>query len=287
MRIEICGRGFLGSYSNNFLQRQYRDEVTFSSKGMQYGGSAPEVSHSDVFLNFSGPSSVEDSMQNPEHYLNVPVRQVEFQLKHLSELKSPPHYVFVSSASVYGDCDDFTPDENSALAPISPYALGKLHAENYLISEKSHYRGGITIIRATSIFADVLSSRVLGRIRSQLRVGEDFELYGDGSERRDFIHADDFLDVCRKLAERGIIYKGVNVMNVGSGKSVSLRHVLNLAIQHSPYSRTGLRVNFNEIKRPGDPHTISVSIQKLRMQLGVDNFDYEDSLMKYFAQKHW
>ena len=92
MRWQICGKGFLGSFAHEFLHNRFGYQTSFSDAHFQYcdGNVEIESLNSDVVLNVSGPSSVEESINKPNYYLATPVKQVKFHLEHLSQLESPP-----------------------------------------------------------------------------------------------------------------------------------------------------------------------------------------------------
>jgi UDP-glucose 4-epimerase len=264
MNYEICGRGFLGTAAFDHFRGQNFPTPSFSSKEFQYAKSSPinELRCPDVLLNMSGPSSIEDSFKMPELYLTSPLRQVKYQLESLSLLKKPPHYVYISSASVYGECLGLIPSEDSQLNPISPYGAGKVKVEQFLLSENLNYAGGVTVIRATSVFSETLSSRVLGRIRDQARSMQNVVLVGDGDEVRDFIHTDFFFRALHEIVLFNMSSRKSDVFNLGSGFPISISELAHLAIS-SIEDSTARTITFNGEKRLGDPHSMSVSIEKL------------------------
>jgi nucleoside-diphosphate-sugar epimerase len=284
MKYEICGKGFLGGAAFDYFRSRHFPAPFFSSKEFQYAKSSPidERNCPDIFLNVSGPSSIEKSFMMPELYLTSPLNQVKFQLENLSLLNKPPHYVYVSSASVYGECLGLIPSEDSEFNPISPYASGKVEVEQFLLSKKMDYTGGITVIRATSVFSESLSSRVLGRIRNQATSRKDIVLFGDGSEIRDFIHTDFFFRALHEIVVFNISTKRSDVFNLGSGFPISILELTNLAISSAegPQAQT---IIFNGGKRLGDPHSMIVSIDKINKILPWKMPNQTFKLKEYFS----
>lgn len=285
MRWQICGKGFLGSFAHEFLYHRFGYQTSFSDAHFQYcdGNVEIESLNSDVVLNVSGPSSVEESINKPNYYLATPVKQVKFHLEHLSQLESPPHYIFISSAAVYGNCSNYLPDENARPAPLSPYAEGKLKAERFLESIATSYKGGVTILRPTSIFSENLKSRVMWRIKEGVARGFDFELFGDGSESRDFLHAEDFFQILNSTVVHGNRLKKLDIYNVGSGTSITMSYLLKIALENSRNSKLTQTVKFNNLIRPGDPHSIRVSIEKVQKNLSIEITDTELKIARYFS----
>ena len=260
--------------------------ASFSSRNFQYIENFERSANlaPDILLNVSGPSSIEESFRNPEHYLTFPLSQVRLHLDTLSRLPSPPHYVYISSASVYGDCAGFVPTENSSLNPMSPYSYGKAEVESFLLSKNLRYPGGVTVIRATSIFAENLASRVLGRIRSLVTDEKSFELYGDGDEVRDFIHAEYFFNALHEVIKSNVAKRKSDVFNLGSGFSLSISELVDLALASFKDFETRT-VTFNGVKRLGDPHSMIVSINKLNEILPWRIPRQESRLKVYFSHQ--
>jgi UDP-glucose 4-epimerase len=281
--VEICGKGYLGTFASRFFSDKSDVTTRFSEKSFQYYGVRSESTQfsTDLLLNLSGPTSVEASMRDREYYADTPLKQVSAHIDLLSQMLNPPHYVFMSTAAVYGECSDVRPDELYPVSPISPYAYGKLRAEDFLRSLINSYTGGITIIRATSVFSENLQSRVLGRIRQELRNKQEVELFGDGSEKRDFIHAEDFFEVLTILISASIQQGGVNVYNLGSGESISMLELADIALQ-SQIGGVEKKVRFNGIKRNGDPHEISVCVKKQNDACPEVNISSYKRLSDYF-----
>lgn len=283
MLIEICGKGYLGSYAEKFLNPRLNTEFYYSQESTQYAESPLSLDNysANVFINLSGPSSVEQSMKNPEYFINAPLMQVKNHIQSFQELENPPHYVFLSSAAVYGDCRNSLPVEETVLKPKSPYAEGKARAEEFLIAQSGKYIGGVTIVRATSVFSEDLNARVLGRIRNELKLSNFLELYGDGSESRDFIHADCLFSSLLMAVEMTLTEESTNVFNIGSGIPMTMKQVSQIALS----SRIGgmdKRIEFNGVVRDGDPHSILVSIDKLRGLGIIESGDLEMKLISYF-----
>lgn len=285
MELEICGNGFLGTYARDYFKKFSNYRPYFSSKGFQYHSENSSFNHAKpkIVLNLSGPSSVEESMTRRDYYRDEPLRQVKFQLEYLSNILNPPHYVFISSAAVYGNCKHPYPDEYAPLNPLSPYAEGKAAAEDFLLSQGRQYMGGITILRATSIFAENLSTRVLGRIKSCLTNGVDFELFGSGKEIRDFLHASDFCNLTSAVIQKGVELKGVHIYNIASGNPITMNQLIELAIHSNLKQTQNLKVKFNGVIRAGDPHTIAVSTQKIMKLTDVKLSDPTSRLRDFFS----
>jgi UDP-glucose 4-epimerase len=137
--------------------------------------------------------------------------------------------VFASSSSIYGDAERYPTPESVTPAPISPYGVSKLAAENLC---RLYWRR--SAVPAVSLrFFTVYGPRqrpdmafhIFGRA---LLTGRPIEIYGDGTQSREFTYVDDVVDAVVLAAERG---EPGAVYNVGGGSETTLLDVVSLMMQ--------------------------------------------------------
>ncbi len=141
--------------------------------------------------------------------------------------------VYAASSAAYGDnpvqpkCEDMSPD------PISPYAVSKLAAEQYMISFYRCYQLETVCLRYFNIFGprqDPTSpySGVLAKFISQMLAGERPTILGDGETSRDFTHVEDAVQAnllaCKAPAEEAV----GRVFNVATGCSKNLNETFRI-----------------------------------------------------------
>jgi UDP-glucose 4-epimerase len=136
---------------------------------------------------------------------------------------TPARLVFLSTGAVYGDTGSRAALEEDPVRPLGAYARGKLAAEALLAScapERS------LVLRTTNVLLGTRDSTrpqgVLPRMVSAARGGPVFDLWGDGSTTKDYIHCSDFTAALLRLVDIG----ATGTFNVGSGSSLSLRDML-------------------------------------------------------------
>jgi nucleoside-diphosphate-sugar epimerase len=136
--------------------------------------------------------------------------------------------VVASSSSVYGPAA--RPSHEMDLPrPVSPYAVTKLAAE-HLCSVYAGRTDSVTTVVMLRYFT-VYGPRqrpdmAIGRVLASALSGVPFQLYGDGTQRRDFTHIADVVDTT--IAAAHVPARGAAVVNVGGGATASMRQVLRI-----------------------------------------------------------
>lgn len=109
-------------------------------------------------------------------------------------------FVQASTSSVYGKVA--VGDEDSELRPISPYGVSKLAAEKLILAYKESYNIETVILRYFSVYGpgqrpDMAYSKLIKAALS----GSDFQIHGDGLQRRSNTYIDDVVDATIKASE--------------------------------------------------------------------------------------
>ncbi len=133
-------------------------------------------------------------------------------------------FVYASSSSVYGDSAELPMQEEVPLHPVSPYGVSKLAAEMLCHLYFVNHRVPTVSLRYFTVYGprqrpDMAFHRLF---RCALR-GEEFPMFGDGKQTRDFTFVKDAVAATRAAAEKG---SSGGVYNIGGGSRVSLLEVI-------------------------------------------------------------
>lgn len=141
----------------------------------------------------------------------------------LSEFK----LVFASSSSVYGDINTGQISENDKKFPISPYGVSKLAAENLVTLYGTELGINTVSLRYFTVFGPrQRPDMAFNKIISSILTGQDFSLYGDGSQTRDFTYVS---DIVRATSSAGFTtVEPGSVFNIGGGAPTSLNHAIQI-----------------------------------------------------------
>jgi UDP-glucose 4-epimerase len=178
----------------------------------------------DACLHLAAQANVRVSVERPAFDADVNVlgtiRVLEAARAHGTEV------VFASTGgAIYGECDGPAP-EGSQRRPISPYGVSKLAGEEYLAAYNRLYGARHVSLRYGNVYGPRQDPKgeagVVAIFLGALARGETPQIFGDGTQTRDYVYAG---DVARAtLAAAG--HEGV--FNVGTGLETSVLELFDL-----------------------------------------------------------
>lgn len=219
-----------------------------------------------AIMHFAGSIVVPESIANPlKYYRNNTVNAAG--LIECAVAGGVRHFVFSSSAAVYGNPDGVPVTEDAATQPINPYGTSKLMTEMMLSDAAFAHRLNFCALRyfnvagadpvgragqstaAATHLVKVAVEAALGK-RSEVAIfGNDYATR-DGTGVRDYIHVADLarahvaaLDVLTTEPARSL------TLNCGYGRGHSVLEVLD-AVDRVAGTKLNRRI---EPRRPGDP----------------------------------
>lgn len=133
--------------------------------------------------------------------------------------------VYASSSSVYGDAESYPTAETMRPQPVSPYGVTKLAAEHLC----ELYRIGFGVPTASLRLFTVYGPRqrpdmAFSRLVAAGVNGTTFELYGAGTQTRDFTYVSDVVRGMWGAATSDF----TGVANIGGGSRTSMNEVLQI-----------------------------------------------------------
>jgi len=169
-----------------------------------------------------------------------------------------PRLVYASSSSVYGDGASLPLREDARCQPVSPYGVTKLAAEHLcLLYERNHGLPAVCLRYFTVYGPRQRPDMAFHRFLRAARDGGQIELYGDGSQTRDFTYVSDIVRATRAAGDSG---RPGCVYNVGGGQRAVLKDVLRqievvsgrrLHIQQRPAQKGDMRDTFADTTAAG------------------------------------
>ena len=172
------------------------------------------VEGADRVVHAAAESHVDRSIDTPREFLVSNVIGTEAVLE--ASRASGTRMLMVSTDEVYGAGDTAGGHflEDHPLAPRSPYAASKAAADLLCQAYVATYGADVTVVRGTNAYGPRQIERVVPTYTIAALEGRPLPVYGQGKQRREFLHVRDWARAALVVVERG--EPGV-VYNIGAG----------------------------------------------------------------------
>ena len=233
----------------------------------------------EAIIHFAGSIVVPDSMVDPlGYYMNNTVKSRS--LIETAVVKGVKHFIFSSTAAVYGMPAVNPVSEDAPLNPISPYGASKLmtewmlrdtaraHEMSYIALRYFNVAGadpkgrtGQSTHRATHLIK-VACQTALGMRHHMEVYGRDYDT-PDGTCLRDYIHVSDLAHAHLQGLSHLRAGGDSGIFNCGYGHGTSVLEVI-AAVERA----AGHKIEVREAsRRPGDPAALVASADRIRQLL--------------------
>ncbi len=293
------GAGYIGSHTvralihagftpivvDNF-SRGHRNAISSDVKVIELDIANPKIinvlrdNNIKGIMHFAAHSQVGESMINPSIYYENNVVG-SYRLIESARQAGVQHFVFSSTAAVYGEPEVVPIVETSKLQPTNVYGRTKLMIEDMLHDYSSIYGSTYVALRyfnaagadesgeigedhspETHLIPLVLET-ALGKRPHITVFGTDYDTI-DGTCIRDYIHVTD-LASAHVLAMNYLVGGGESrVFNLGSGNGFSVKDIIDTA---KNVTGINIAVEYGE-RRNGDPSTLIASSDCIKDILG-------------------
>ena len=230
-------------------------------------------------MHFAAHTIVPESVADPLKYYRNNTCNTRNLLQACSE-GGVRHFIFSSTAAVYGIPEDPLADEQTQLAPINPYGTSKLMSEwmlrdlsaaspmthvalRYFNVAGSDPEGRIgQSTRKATLLIKVACEAAVGKRDHVSIFGTDYPT-PDGTGVRDYIHVDDLADAHIRALDYLRAGGESATLNCGYGHGYSVREVLDTV---SRVNGSPLTIH-EEPRRAGDPPMLVARADKVRKLL--------------------
>lgn len=181
----------------------------------------------DVVLNFAAESHVDRSIAGAGAFVTTNVLGTQTLLD--AALRADVQtFVQISTDEVYGSIDVGSWPESDPLWPNSPYAATKASADLIARSYAQTHGLDVRITRCSNNYGPYqYPEKVIPLFITNLLDGIPVPLYGDGLNRRDWLHVDDHCRGIQLVLEKGAAGE---IYNIGGGAELTNRALTDLLL---------------------------------------------------------
>ena len=247
-----------------------------------------------AIIHFAASIVVPDSVRDPLGYYRNNTMNARALLE-VAVQAGVRHFIFSSTAAVYGNPAQVPVAESAPLAPMSPYGSSKLmteimlrdtaaaHGLKYVVLRYFNVAGadpqlrtGQSTVGATHLIK-VAVETALGRRQKMDIFGTDYPT-ADGTCVRDYIHVTDLARAHSEALAHLRRGGASETFNCGYGHGYSVLEVIEAVKRTSGRDFTVKMVD----RRPGDPAAIVADASRIRTMLGwAPQFDDLDTIVKH------
>jgi UDP-glucose 4-epimerase len=180
-----------------------------------------------VLINLIHTTVPGSSMKDPAYDVTSNVANAARWLELLGESSVRKVIYFSSGGTVYGLPEKTPITEDHPTDPLTSYGITKLAIEKYVAMHARRFGIDYCIVRPANVYGPGqrlhYGQGVIGIMASRALRGEVLEVWGEGTDKRDYLFIDDLVSALVKLLE----YRGrLHVFNISSGVGHSVLDVI-------------------------------------------------------------
>jgi len=188
----------------------------------------------DVIFSLAGQVSHIDSMRDPYTDLDINCRSQLTVLEACRHHNPRVKVVFAGTRQVYGRPDSLPVNENHLVRPTDVNGINKAAGEYYHLVYNNVFGVRGCSLRLTNVYGprQLLKHNRQGFIGWFIRLaieGRTIQIYGDGSQQRDFVYVDDAADAFLRAGASDAC--NGEVFNVGGDEPISHRDLTAMLIR--------------------------------------------------------
>jgi len=235
-----------------------------------------------AIVNFAAESHVDRSIHGPAEFIETNIvgtyRLLESTRAYIRMLSTPEQEAFrflhVSTDEVFGSLDLQDPsfDESNRYQPNSPYSASKA-ASDHLVRAWHHTYGlPIVITNCSNNYGPFqFPEKLIPLTINHALTNRPLPLYGDGRQRRDWLHVTDHCAAIRAVLQRGRVGETYNIGGRSEKANIDVVHALCdiLDVERPRADGCSYRQQIEFVgDRPGHDRRYSIDAAKIERDLG-------------------
>jgi len=192
------------------------------------------VRHVEVIFNLAGQVSHIDSMRDPYTDLEINCRSQLSLLEACRRYNPKAKVVYAGTRQVYGRPDSLPVTEQHLVRPTDVNGINKVAGEYYHLVYNNVFGVRACSLRLTNVYGprQLVKHNRQGFIGWFIRLAvedREIQVYGDGSQLRDFVYVDDAADAFLRAGASDAC--NGEIFNVGGSEPTSHRDLVHLLIE--------------------------------------------------------
>ncbi|MEU8975775.1 dTDP-glucose 4,6-dehydratase [Streptomyces monashensis] len=236
------------------------------------------MQQADQVVHFAAESHVDRSIASADAFVRTNVTGTQTLLD-AALRHGIDRFVHVSTDEVYGSVESGSRTEQDPLDPNSPYAASKAASDLLALSYHRTHGLDVRVTRCSNNYGPrQFPEKIIPLFLTTLLDGGDVPLYGDGLNRRDWLHVEDHCAAIELVRAGGVAGR---VYNISGGIELSNRELTArlLAACGADWARVR-----HVRDRKGHDRRYAIDCTRLRTELGYSpRRDFESGLAETFA----
>jgi len=236
----------------------------------------------DAWVHLAAKAGVRPSIEDPVGYARANVLGTQGLLVE-AQRHGVARFVFASSSSVYGNSAAVPFNEqDTAVAPVSPYAATK-RAGELLCTAHHHLHGGSMLcLRFFTVYGPrQRPDLAIRKFATLMTAGKAIPFFGEGASERDYTWIDDIVDgVVAAVDRTARAPQEFEIVNLGGNRATSLLRLVQLLSD-----ALEVRPTFERLPRqPGDVDRTWADVSKAQRLLGYQPMvPIEEGIQRFAA----
>ena len=245
----------------------------------------------DYLFNLAGQTSHLDSMHDPITDLDINAKAQLSILEVCRKYNPDIRIVFASTRQIYGKPKYLPVDEKHPRHPVDVNGINKIAGEQYHILYQEVYGIASSALRLTNTYGPRMRIKdarqtFLGIWIRNLLEGKPIQIFGDGTQRRDYNYVEDVLDALLIAAtNKNAVGK---IYNLGAPDPLNLEDTAKIMCQKTEGSDYQM-ISFPEDRKAIDVGDFICDYSAFRDQFGWEpKVSFEDGIrrsLEYFQEE--
>ena len=190
-------------------------------------------------INFAAESHVDRSIDGPAIFITTNVLGTT-NLLNAWRNSQRSRFIQIGTDEVYGSLDSGFANEQFRLMPSSPYSASKASADLIALSYRHTYGMDVIVTRCSNNYGpNQNSEKLIPKMIDAIKTNHDLQVYGDGTNIREWIHVEDHVSAILKIANAKRL--GSSIYNIGSGVELTNLQIIKMLQDMMEHSESKIK----------------------------------------------